>query len=239
MILRKTRGIIFRTVKYSETSLILDIYTFDFGLKSFIVSGVRKSKTKSSASLLQLLSIIEFTSYPSETDKLSRIKEYHIFHKYTNLTLEVIRTSVGIFLLELSRNSIKEKEENQQLYEFIERNLINLDTIDFFALNNFYLQYIINLTEYLGFYPMKNRSIDTAIFDLFNGRFVKQNEHSKYTMNESQSAILNQLITASNTFSCTKIEREELVNNLLLYYTLHVPDFKNIKSLDVLREVMR
>ena len=137
MSLRNTRGIIFRSVKYSESSLILDIYTLDFGLKSYIISGVRKSKTKNSASLLQLLNIIEFTFYPSEADKLCRIKEYHVYHKYANITYEVIRTSVGIFMLELSRNSIKEREENNKLYHFIESNLIQLDTTDYFSFGIF------------------------------------------------------------------------------------------------------
>lgn len=239
MSLRNTRGIIFRTVKYSESSLILDIYTLDFGLKSYIISGVRKSKTKNSASLLQLLNIIEFTYYPSEADKLCRIKEYNIYHKYLNLTYEVIRTSVGIFMLELSRNSIKEREENNKLYHFIENNLIQLDTIDYYSLGNFYLSYTLDLTRHLGFYPMRNLSIQSPIFDLQNGRFVPSNQSTKYTMNEHQSNLLYQIITTPSNFNIQKTEREEVVDNLLLYYALHLPDFKSVKSLDVLREVMK
>lgn len=239
MSLRNTRGIIFRSVKYSETSLILDIYTLDFGLKSYIISDVRKSKTKNSASLLQLLNVIEFTYYPSEADKLSRIREYNIHYKYLNLTYEVIRTSVGLFILELSRNAIKEKEENNKLYHFIENKLIQLDTVDYFLLGNFYLTFTLELTEYLGFYPMSNHNIQSPIFDLQNGRFVAANHNNKYTMNEPQSYLLYQLITSPLTFNNQKIDREELINNLLLYYSLHLPDFKSIKSLDVLREVMK
>ena len=46
----KTRGIILRTVKYSETSVIADIFTEGAGLRSYIISGMRARDRSHAAS---------------------------------------------------------------------------------------------------------------------------------------------------------------------------------------------
>ena len=70
----KTRGIVLRTVKYSETSVIVDIFTEHFGLRSYIISGVRTSKSKVAAGLLQVMSLVEIVAY-EKAEKLNRLTE--------------------------------------------------------------------------------------------------------------------------------------------------------------------
>ena len=41
----KTKGIVLHTIKYSETSVIAKIYTEKLGLVSYMIKGVRSSKT--------------------------------------------------------------------------------------------------------------------------------------------------------------------------------------------------
>ena len=41
----KTKGIVLRTVKYGETSVVVTIFTELFGLQSYLVNGVRASNT--------------------------------------------------------------------------------------------------------------------------------------------------------------------------------------------------
>ncbi len=42
----KTRGLFLSHIKYGETSIICKIFTESLGLQSFIVNGIRKSKSK-------------------------------------------------------------------------------------------------------------------------------------------------------------------------------------------------
>ena len=95
-------------------------------MRSFIVSGVRKSKSKSKASLYQHLNILELVAYDKD-NKLARIKETKMHHYYQKLTFDVIRSSVGLFVLEVCRNAIQEKEENVELFDFIHNRLVLLD----------------------------------------------------------------------------------------------------------------
>ncbi len=235
----ETEGIIIRVLKYSETSIILDALTSDHGLKSFIVSGVRSPKSKTQSSVLQVMNIVQLSYYHKNNDQLQRIKEFSYGHIYSNLQIEVLRSAVGIFMIECSRNTIKEKEENPALYAFIKQNFISLDTLAIEALSSFYIHYLIDLTVYLGFYPMNNYTDENIYFDLLNGNFTPDSIDSRYTMDTTSSKILSQLLKNEDTSGIKKADKEKIVDYLIQYYTLHIESFKTLKSLEVLREVMR
>ena len=44
----KTKGIVLRTVKYGETSLVVTMFTELFGVQTYMVNNVRTSKQASS-----------------------------------------------------------------------------------------------------------------------------------------------------------------------------------------------
>jgi hypothetical protein len=60
----KTKGIILRTVKYGETSLVATIFTEQFGLQSYLVNGVRTATKKGTAkaNLFQPSAILDLVS---------------------------------------------------------------------------------------------------------------------------------------------------------------------------------
>ena len=76
----KTRGIVFKSIKYSETSLIVDIYTEEKGLRKYLISGVRSKKAKTSAGLFQVMSLVDLVAYHRDDKDLTRIKA--IKHNY-------------------------------------------------------------------------------------------------------------------------------------------------------------
>ena len=59
----KTKGIVFRTVKYGETSVITDIFTEEKGLHTFIGGGVRSAKARMPYSLFQPMMVVELVAY--------------------------------------------------------------------------------------------------------------------------------------------------------------------------------
>ncbi|MBL0101072.1 MAG: recombination protein O N-terminal domain-containing protein [Saprospiraceae bacterium] len=110
MKLYSSSGIIFRTIKYSETSIICDIYTREKGMKSFIVSGVRTARSGSKAAIYRHLNIVNIIAYEQESDKLARIKEISLQYHYKLINTDVILSSMAIFMLEVCRNAIREKK---------------------------------------------------------------------------------------------------------------------------------
>ena len=92
--IHKTKGIVLRTVKYGETSLVISAYTELFGMQSYLVNSVRVASKKggSKAVFFQPASILDLVVYHNEFKNLQRIKEYKWAHLYAHIFPMCIRT---------------------------------------------------------------------------------------------------------------------------------------------------
>ncbi len=231
----KSEGIVLKSLKYSETSLILDIYTQEKGLQSFIVSGVRKAKSKM-ANVFSPMNIIDLVAYNSN-DKLSRIKEGTYAYTFANLNMDVVRSSIGVFLIDLARSCIKEKEQNEGLYHYLKNELVELDTHPK-DIANLPLRYCISMASHLGFSLSSDYHPERPFFDLGSGQFIEDDIRRKYTLDEEKSLQLHSLMSHSPTLRLTRPQRAELLDDLIKYYKIHVEGFHELRSLNVLRTIL-
>jgi len=235
----KTKGIVFRSIKYRETSLIVDIYTRENGLLSFIVNGVRKPKSKMGASMFQHASLVDMVAYHKQGGGLSRIKEIKSTYPYRFIPYEIGKSSVALFMLELARNSIIEEESNYELYDFLERYFMLLDqTQERIAL--LHIKFMIELTRYIGFYPSLPEE-GNSIFNLEAGRYAPAHHIGTYLMDETQSEALATIMQTApeevHGLSVHKHVRSGLIDQLIVYYRLHIEGFRPLKSYDVLKQI--
>ena len=89
--LLKTKGIIIRSTKFGESSLILDIYTLAKGRQSYIINGVRSSKARVQQSMVSLSSLVELVVYHRDSKSLNRIKEVKPAPTYSAIPFNVIK----------------------------------------------------------------------------------------------------------------------------------------------------
>jgi DNA repair protein RecO (recombination protein O) len=236
----KTNGIILRAVKYSETSIIADIYTREKGLRSYIVSGVRTQKAKVSAGLMQVMSLVDLVGYDREEKGLNRIKEIKAAHVYASLPFDVMKSSVGVFMAEVTRKVIREAEENKELFDFLFSVFQYLDeTKESYA--NLHLSFLIELSYYLGFQAHDDNDDKNAVFDLREGIFTSETVGHPQFLSPNLSSILRGLISTnwknSHLIIMTRDERRELLNELVNFYRLHIDNFPEVNSLKILQEV--
>lgn len=239
----QSSGIIFRRIKYSETSLIVDIFTREKGIRSFIFSGVRKAKAKVSAAMIDHMNIVNIIAYDKDNDKLARVKEIHLEHRYQHITTDVVKSSLGIFLLEMTRDCIKEKEPNEELFDFIADWYKYLDNCKH-QLSCFHLMYLLGLSRFLGFEPMNDFDEDLRTqFDLLDGNFVHVSNTSKYLLPVERSIFVRQLLSSDmkqlEHIRIPKDVRDELLKDIIKFYRLHVDNFREPKSLSVIQAVLR
>ncbi|MFZ1705626.1 MAG: DNA repair protein RecO [Saprospiraceae bacterium] len=241
MLTYHSQGIVFRNIKYGETSIICDIFTRELGLRSFIVSGVRSQKSKTKANVYRPLNIVEITAFEGDSEKLCRIKDIRFDTIFKQVNIHVIPSSLALFMLEIARNAIKTREADVELYDFIKDTLILLDN-DSCPSPLLHHKFMIDLSIHLGFEPMQNKNVKNTIFDLLNGRFEAENISLVYRMDKEISDIFYQLL-------CFKLEelaplqipktiRNQLLEDLIVYYKLHIPGFREILSKDILAAVL-
>lgn len=234
----KSEGIVFRQLKYSESSVIIDIYTQEKGLRSFIVSGLRSTKSKKKTSLYQHLNIIDILAYDKE-DSLARIKESNMAYFYQSIPYDVVKSSIALFMLEVSRNAIRESEQNIPLYHFLYSSFKKLDD----AKGSFSLlpiQFMLQLSSYIGFLPDNNWSSENQYFDQMNGGFTPVSTE-KYLSSPTVSEAISRLLSATEEevekLQFPKSLRNQILDDLVLFYRLHLAQFSELKSLEVLRTV--
>ncbi len=235
-----TKGIVLHHINYSETSVIVKVYTENFGLKSYLIKNLKGAKSKSKKNFIQPLSIIEVVSYPNQKGEINLLKEISLGYPTKSIYFDIKKTAVVFFMDELLYKSIREYEPNQQLYDFIHHSIIHLDNISE-NISIFNLYFAIHLTKYLGFFPELNYSDKNPIFDLTEG--IYKSAIPDHSLNiEPELAYLFYQLSSSNIDNYKDISinyknRNLLLNKICGYYSIHISGFKNIKTIDIFEKI--
>lgn len=240
-VLIKTRGIIFRSIKYSESSVIVDIFTEERGMRSYLVPGVRQKKARISPGLLQVMSLVDMVAYDKNERGLNRIREIKSAAVYQSIPFEVRRSAVGLFMAEVARKAIREPEENQRLFGFLFRTFQFLDTTDA-PIANLHLHFLLELSFHLGFIPGGSWSENTPYFDLQEGVFSGSQTTGHQYLEQHSSQVLYQLLRCDYT-NCHEVEmsrsmRQDLLDKLLAFYRYHIDNFPEINAHSILKTVL-
>ncbi len=236
-----TEGIVIRTLKYGESSIIAHILTRQLGLQSFIMGGVTSGNSK--IGMFQVMNQLDLTVYHQEHKTMHRIKEVRYAKIYQSLPFEMHRTAVGVYMLELLRKCIQGHEIDSPLYDWIKTCLDYSDSPDL-SVTWIPIYFTLGLTHHLGFQPLDNHSIDQPYFDLREGRFVAQLPFHRDILDRECSSLLASLIHCAEiqqviqTSTAGKKERKSLLNGLLDYYRFHLDHFIGLDSPHILEEIL-
>lgn len=237
----KTRGIVFRSIKYGETSLIVDIFTEERGLRSYLINGVRSKRGKVRASLLQLMSLVDMVAYDKHERGLNRVKEIRPAEVYRSLPFDVRKSAVGLFMVEMARKSIREPEHNPRLFEFLYRSFHFLDDTTG-PIGNLHLHFLLELSFHLGFVPNGNWAAATPFFDLQEGVFVAEAPTHGNHVGSDESRMVDRLLNSTYA-NCSQVEmtsaqRRLLLRKLIDFFRFHVENLSEIHAHEVLQEVL-
>jgi DNA repair protein RecO (recombination protein O) len=244
-VIHRTKGIILRTVKYGETSIITTVYTELFGVQTYMVKGIRQSSKTSQGKTgyFQPASILEMEVFYNELKQLQFIKEYQWSYLYERVFFDVVRNAVALFVIELLQHSLKQPEVNPELFYLVEDTLKEIDKGNDSFVANLPLYFILHLGGELGFQIQGNYSESTAVLDLKEGFFVKEIPFHPYYLSGNEAKITSQIIAISNyqeleNICLNRSMRQQLLEAYQLYMTLHISDFGKMRSLGVLQEIL-
>ena len=239
--LHNTRGIVIHTLKFSETSIIAKIYTELFGLQSYLIKGIRSSRSKLKPALFQPLTILDLSVYHKERASLQSIKDAQIGYPYQTLPFEIAKSSLALFMDELIYKTIREEESHPELFHFLRDACMVLDAMEA-DFQHFHLHFCIRLTRYLGFMPHDNYSATDRYFDMREGNFTSAIPDHVHFLNEAESRLFHQLISAEEddwgNLPFTKKGRDVILEKILQYYQLHVAGFSGVQSHHILHTVL-
>lgn len=233
-----TKAIVLSALKFGDTSLIVKCYTQEEGVKSYLVRGVLKPKKSGlKVAYFQPLTQLKIVANHNSKNALNSIKEVQVINPYATFHTDIVKQSVVLFLSEMLSNSIQEEEQNWALYEYLETAFIWLDLHDKVA--NFHLLFLLNLTGFLGFYP-DTSNMHKKGFDLLEGVF-SDHIHEKNVISKNDfyqfKKLLGIIFDTMHNVTYGKEERQLVLQVIIKYFKLHLGNFRNPKSLQVLETV--
>lgn len=238
-----TKGIVLRTIKYGETSVIASIFTELFGIQSYMVNGVRTSGKTSKAHFFQPSSILDMEVYHNELKNLQRIKDLKWNVLYKSILSDVTKNAVALYMVELLQKCLKQPENNEDLFHFCEDAFLQLDMADNEITANFPIYFSLQIAQILGFRLLDNYSEEKNIFNLYEGKFSNENAASSDQLSIEISYHISQLLKAVHPRDLREIKmnrntRSTILKNMESYYAWHIPEFGSLKTLGVLAEIM-
>jgi DNA repair protein RecO (recombination protein O) len=243
--LHKTKGLVLRTIKYGDTSLIVSIFTELFGLQSYLVNGVRASTKKGTGKsmLFQSSALLDMVVYHSELKQLQRIKEFRWSYLYRHILSDVKKNAVALYMVELLTKCLKQPEAHPELFHFVEDAFIHLDESSEAVTANFPLYFALHLPVFFGFRIHDNFSAKNCFLDLQEGTFVDERPAHSYFLEDKQAVVTSQLLKTQQPEELEEIKlnhdfRRNLLYQFEKYYAFHIQDFGTLRTLPVLREIL-
>lgn len=238
--LQKAVGIVLHTLKYNDTSNIVDIYTRHAGRASFLVKLPRSRKSVVRHVLFQPLSLVEFEADYRPTARLYPIREAKSWYPFRTLPYDPYKSAIALFLAEFLCRALREEAENAPLFAYLDHSIRWLDECgQGFA--NFHLVFLMRLSRFLGLYPNTEDYSEGCFFDMQNACFTLSAPLHGAFLKPEEAARINVLLRMNyetmHLFAMSRGERNRCLTIINDYYRLHLPDFPVLKSLDVLKEL--
>jgi len=206
----RTEGIVLKQFPFSDTSIIVKIFTRDFGLMSFIIKGA-KSRRNSKAPLYKPVNILSLSFYQRENQTLKQVKEAQLLFAPDAQNFGVYKSAVTMFMVELINHTIPEDSSlpEAEKYNFVTRSIQHLKEN---SLNShFYLSFMYQYSIFLGIeIPLGTNKDIKNLTDYRN---------------------LSEL-------SWTKKERQELFHSFERHYLDNLTNYKVLKSIEILNQIL-
>lgn len=239
--LTRTKAILLHHVRYSDNSLIAHFYTREYGRLPVMVKGISSKRGTARFNYFQPLNIFNTELYYYENREMHNLKEMTLAYIPKRIHGDIHRTSVAMFISELLNNVIREEDVNRLLFEFIESSVISLDEMTS-GISNFHLWFLVAFTDYAGIGPTRTE-MTGCYFDMLTGQFTPLQPMHPDFLDQSGARVLNLLLQMSAedlaSLRLSGEERSELLARMVKYYKLHLPGIREMRSLQVLKDIFR
>ncbi len=223
----KTKGIIISQIKYKETSIIAKIFTEELGLKSYIINSVRSKKPKYNPFLFYPLNILDIVAYNNKKNGLQYLSEIRNHQHLDRIEKYVEKGIAAIVISDLLDKTLREGVKYENIFEFIVKSISELNDIDNIKNSHFIIKFFILLSKYLGFGINDVNEFDNQI----------SNININHKLEISELNLVNNILNNTKCLNNNKSLNISLLKKIIIYYKIHCPSVKNMKSLKIFEEL--
>jgi DNA repair protein RecO (recombination protein O) len=231
--------------------------TDTLGRQTYMVQGVKSSRGHGNkAALLQPMFVLDLEGIDSPRAQMHRIREMRSALPLRSIPFDVRKSTVALFMAEMLYRLVREVEPNSPLFDFVYGSIETLDAMTE-GVANFHLWFMVALARHLGFFP-GNEYSPRHRFDIREGLFAPGVPAHGMVFSQENSDLLGVLMdiyvntkeTPSNlggslpesmekmqAIKLNRTQRSDFLNAMLVYFGYHLDATRDIRSVDILREV--
>ena len=236
----KTEAIVLHSFKYGESRMIIDVFSRKSGRVSLIASLPKTAKGRLKKQYFQPMTILGIEYDQRQRIQLLQLKDARLLHPYISLPLSPEKMAISLFVAEFLYHALRSEQHNEPLFTYILDSMQWLDIAEG-GFANFHLTFLMRLSRFLGFYPNLEDYTEGSVFDLRAGTFYNKIPlHNDYLHADDSRRIhllMRMDFPTMHLFRLSRTERGRIISVLLQYYRLHIPQFPELKSLQVLHEL--
>jgi DNA repair protein RecO (recombination protein O) len=203
---------------------------------------MRKKKSGRPNVFFQPMFILDIEIYYKEGRGMQSAREFSPAYSLTDIHSNVKKIAIAMFLGEFLYSVLKEETPNAELFDFIEKSIIYFD-MEQKGSANFHIAFLSALSSYLGFEPAPRTDPDELYFDMKNGRFTRvppvHGDYASAEISEKLAEFFSTSFGEIDKIVLTGSLRNEILETLIRYYSIHLPGLRSFKSLEILKEVFR
>ncbi|MGY8786695.1 MAG: DNA repair protein RecO [Fidelibacterota bacterium] len=226
--LTNSAAIVLKRFPYSETSIIARCFVRNLGKMSFIVHGAYRKKSPMGA-YFQPINCLELIFYFKESRDLQTVSKAAFSQPWSIIPTDLKKISYAMAMIELTDKCLIDRDVHGDLYDELELALKTIESEDT-QLNLAYWFYQFQLLKLLGFKPdFEQAELD---FVPLPNPFAGPNSKTVFDcFQKGQSGMHEGLkITAQ--------DRQAISSYLNTCLGVHFDNVKNLKSLQILREII-
>lgn len=232
---QQIEGLFLKAQNYTESSVIVHLFTKQYGRQSFFFKGVKR---KNQPYIFQPFNFIELTSNFNPDKTLNTASSPTLIIPFYQITNDIRKVSVALFLTEVMHSLLKEGAYSPLLYPYLEKAITLFDKQPFYP--DFHVVFLVNLLTFLGIQPKNNYSKLNQNFCIYEAQFVKKSNDNlcDFKLSSAFFELLGTEIDAPNKIHTDKIIRNKLIELIFNYLEVHFQfNAEKITSHNVLKTI--
>ncbi len=237
---QRINAIVLRTIKHNDTTLVVDLYSEQNGHVALLASVPARKQGRKQVRTFQPLSSIEAEATNRPTARLNRIKEARATHPFQSIPANPYKTAIVLYLSEFLYRALHNETANPLLYAYLEKSMLWLDECKC-NFSNFHIVFLMRLSRFLGLYPNIDEYHEGDFFDMQNACFTPLRPMHPFFLSPNDTKALPALARMNygnmHLFRMNRQQRRQCLDTIHAYYKLHLPNFPDLKSAEVLQEL--
>lgn len=231
-----------RVVRHSDTTSIATVWSRELGRMSVSVpAGAGRAASRLRA-LTMPFSVFECVGHIRPGRDVIKVSDVRPFGSGNASATDPVKNVVAMFLGDFLYAVLRESQPDVNLTDFIFDSVGVLGDVSGTALANFHLFFLYRLSGFLGIAPDAGSYTRGRFFDMSEGVFTSSPPMSKGAVDPARAKVV-WLLSRLGPGDLGKLRinrkvRNEILDRMLDYYSMHHTSLSSMSSLQILRTVL-